>query len=147
MRLSQSYRGNMSFRKTINFLLASRFIALALILSLASLLAPVSVKAAMLQDAEQKLSAALLDFLGLFPAAVGSLRGRPDGERYRKGVRPSPAPTKEEREARVATLELNPNTDVTLQSRQPLAFAAIPLDQQGGQFTGCDPPGNQLTSR
>src|ERR1041384_4441114 len=40
------------------------------------------------------------------------------GNRERKGVRPSPPPSKAEREAKVAKLELNVASEIELKSRQ-----------------------------
>jgi len=60
-----------------------------------------------------------------------------DGDnRERKGVRPSPAPTKSEREARVAKLELNVAPEIELKSRQRLQLSAIPLDAEGNAIQG-----------
>ncbi len=134
VRLTLSSVRNLTFCK-INFISFSRLIAVVLILSLSSLLAPMPIKAAMLQDTRQKLG----DSWRWFALAFEGVRRSSSGERERKGVRPSPALTKEEREARVANLELNPSNDIVLQSKQPLAFTAIPLDQQGRTIHGLRP--------
>lgn len=119
----------------INFFPAYRFIAVVLIFSIGNLLAPTPAKAAMLQEFDQQLS----DSWCWLALELEGVRGGSDGERERKGVRPSPAPSKEERETQVATLELNPNIEVALQSRQPLVFTAIPLDRQGKTIHGLRP--------
>src|ERR1051325_4139515 len=58
------------------------------------------------------------------------------GNRERKGVRPAPAPTKAEREAKVARLELNVASEIELKSRQLLQLSAIPLDTDGNAIQG-----------
>src|ERR1051325_11480497 len=58
------------------------------------------------------------------------------GNRERKGVRPAPAPTKAEREAKVARLELNVAPEIELKSRQLLQLSAIPLDTDGNAIQG-----------
>src|ERR1051325_7925672 len=58
------------------------------------------------------------------------------GNRERKGVRPAPAPTKAEREAKVARLELNVAPEIELKSRQRLQLSAIPLDTDGNAIQG-----------
>src|SRR5690348_6243906 len=58
------------------------------------------------------------------------------GNRERKGVRPSPAPSKAERETKVAKLELNVAADVELKSRQRLQLSAIPVDADGNAIQG-----------
>ncbi len=52
------------------------------------------------------------------------------------GVRPQVPRTKAEHEARVASLRINPGDNVTLQSRQPMLFSAIPLDNEGNAIHG-----------
>jgi len=46
------------------------------------------------------------------------------------GVKPPAPPSKEEKEARVASLRINPAGEIVLQSREPMLFVAIPLDSQ-----------------
>jgi YD repeat-containing protein len=58
------------------------------------------------------------------------------GNRERQGVRPSPAPTKSEREAKVAKLELNVETKLELKSRQRFLLSAIPVDLEGNAIQG-----------
>ena len=52
------------------------------------------------------------------------------------GVKPQPPPTNSQREARVASLRINPKGEVTLQAGQPMLFSAIPLDSQGEPIQG-----------
>src|SRR2546425_183277 len=47
------------------------------------------------------------------------------------GVRPQTPQTKAEREARADSLVTNPRGTVTLQSREPMSFSAVPMDNQG----------------
>ena len=47
-----------------------------------------------------------------------------------RGIKPPSPPSKEEKEAAVASLRINPAGEVVLQSRQPILFVAIPLDSQ-----------------
>jgi len=58
------------------------------------------------------------------------------GNRERKGVRPPPAPTRAEREARVARLELNVAPEIELKSRQRMQLSAIPVDAEGNAIQG-----------
>jgi RHS repeat-associated protein len=90
-----------------------------------------------LQAAEQKLNAAGRDAWSWFASLLGPVATARNRER--KGVRPVPPQSKEEREARVASLELNPANEITLQSRQPLMFTAIPLDAEGNTVHGLRP--------
>ena len=52
------------------------------------------------------------------------------------GVKPQPPTDRIERAARVSSLRVNPSGDVVLQGREPLLFAAIPLDYQGSAIHG-----------
>ncbi|HSE32949.1 MAG TPA: hypothetical protein VLA93_15360, partial [Pyrinomonadaceae bacterium] len=52
------------------------------------------------------------------------------------GVRPREVPSRAEREATVATIQTNPEDEITLQSRQPMWFSAIPLDSSGTTIQG-----------
>lgn len=104
------------------------------------MLVPVPVSAAVLQVAERKLSGLGNDAWSRMQSVVGMLNsGANQGNHDRKGMRPAPAPTKEEREARVAALEINPANEITLQSRQPLMFTATPLGQEGKTIHGLRP--------
>lgn len=49
---------------------------------------------------------------------------------------PLPPPSNEERKAKVASLELNPSGNLTLQVEQPQMMGAIPLDKDGNLIQG-----------
>ena len=68
--------------------------------------------------------------------ALGGFGGSQSTNRERKGVRPSPAPTKAERNAKVAKLELNVGAEIELQSRQRFLLSAIPVDEAGNAIQG-----------
>lgn len=53
-----------------------------------------------------------------------------------RGLKPPPGQSKAEKEARVARLEINPEGQVRLQSRQPIVFTAVPLDGDGSAIHG-----------
>jgi RHS repeat-associated protein len=133
VRLTASCIRKVTFPKQ-NLTSRKRFIAVALIVSLSSLLAPLPVRAAMLQKAENSLSVAVHESWSWLDAAIGVSHGQQDPER--KGVRPLPAEGAEEREARVASLEINPANEITLQSGQPIGFTAIPLDAERNTVHG-----------
>jgi len=57
-------------------------------------------------------------------------RGMPQDQGSGRGIKPPSPPSKEEKEAAVASLRMNPANEVVLQSRQPMLFVAIPLDSQ-----------------
>src|SRR6202008_383159 len=61
--------------------------------------------------------------------ALGGFGGSQSTNRERKGLRPSPAPTKAERKAKVARLELNVADEIELKSRQRFLLSAIPVDE------------------
>jgi len=52
------------------------------------------------------------------------------------GVTPGPPPTKQEREAKVSKLRINPHDELTLQLGQVTMFSAVPLDQDGNTIHG-----------
>ncbi len=53
-----------------------------------------------------------------------------------RGTTPRLAPSKEESEARIASIQINPSGALVLQSRQPMLFAAIPTDSGGTAIHG-----------
>ena len=115
--------------------------ALTLMLVLTALLAPTPVAVAALKTTEQKLSVPGKHAWTWLTAIVGSLGLNASNTRNqeRRGVAPPSPPTKAEREARVASLELNPADEVLLKSREPLLFTAVPLDQAGEAIHGLLP--------
>lgn len=137
MRLTSLSLRNVPLYTEFNRRSPKRFIAIGLVLSLGSLLVPVPVQAAMSQNVEQRLSAAVRESWSWWEVAIGAWRGQEN--RVRKGVRPVPEEGKEEREARVASLEINPGNEVTLQSHEPLMFTAISLDAAGNTVHGVRP--------
>jgi hypothetical protein len=114
-----------------------QFIAIALIGTLIGLLTPAPVTATALHTTERKLTAVRAQAWQWLESVRNAL-GRMEvaGNRKRKGVKPPAPPTKAEREARVAALDLNPSTEVVLQSKQPFLFTATPLDQEGQAIHG-----------
>lgn len=52
------------------------------------------------------------------------------------GVRPVQPESKAEKQARVASIRLNPADNVVLKSREPMVFSAIPLDSDGTTIHG-----------
>jgi RHS repeat-associated protein len=125
-------------RFSLNFFALRRITAIALMLMFTVLLAPLRVQASVLQSFERKVSATGGDVWSWWDAMLGSFARGPS-DRGRKGVRPVPALSKDELEARVASLAMNPAEEITLQSRQPLTFTAIPLDAEGNTVHGVRP--------
>ena len=82
----------------------------------------------------QGVLAGWISFLSSLTRGKG--RGMPQSPGKGLGVKPSPPLSRENKEALVAALQVNPAGDVVLQSRQPMVFAAIPLDDQGMTVQG-----------
>jgi RHS repeat-associated protein len=57
-------------------------------------------------------------------------------ERNRPGIAPQAPPSKEERKAKVARIEVNPQGEIALQPQQPMILSAIPLDHDGNAVQG-----------
>jgi RHS repeat-associated protein len=70
------------------------------------------------------------------PQQRGDGRGMPSNPVNQPGARPEGPKSKAEKEVRVASLRINPSTEVTLQSREPLQLIAIPLDEQESPIQG-----------
>jgi RHS repeat-associated protein len=113
-------------------------ISISLIVLLVSLLMPGPVAAQALQSSgqvvlgwQQQLSS-YLDWL--------TKRSVKPQESGRRGVKPATPESKEEKQGRVASIEISPRNEVTLKSREPMIFTGIPLDSQGGTVQGltCD---------
>jgi RHS repeat-associated protein len=81
-----------------------------------------------LESAGMSLSGWLRSFKGNKSGAQGPPNSR--------GVKPGAAESKTDREARAASLQMNPSDNVVLQSRQPMLFTAIPLDRDGNAIHG-----------
>jgi len=97
------------------------------------LLVPAPVAAALIRTTDQTVRDEGNQIRAWLLAVFGTTG---DGTRERKGLRPAPAPTKAEREARVAKLELNVGADIELKSRQRLQLSAIPVDAEGNAIQG-----------
>jgi hypothetical protein len=115
-----------------------QIIAICLISVMIALLAPAPSAAAVLHTTDQSVRAAGTRVWTWFASALSALGSRTgQGEsREQKGVRPLAPPTKAEREAQVAAIELNVTSEIVLTSRQPLLLTAIPLDQEGRPIHG-----------
>jgi hypothetical protein len=81
---------------------------------------------------------ALLRFGGWFsaPQGTGSGNGMPPSPPLPPRIKPHGTPRKEEREARVDHIEINPDGDVTLSNGQSMHFVGIPLDIDGNAVHG-----------
>lgn len=66
----------------------------------------------------------------------GQSRGMPSAPVNRPGDKPLPPPSRLDREARVASIQINTQEAVVLQSREPMLFAGIPTDSEGGTIQG-----------
>jgi RHS repeat-associated protein len=104
---------------------------------------PAHVSAAALRDAFNGSSALALqlgDVLARLkrfaPSSRARHRGMPQMQDNGPGIHPSPPLSREEKEARVASIAINPDGAVVLQSQQPMWFSAIPLDDQESAVHG-----------
>jgi RHS repeat-associated protein len=119
----------------------ARFTALVLLVALAICAVPSPVAAAALRDAVRGWTALALQIGNTFgklrgvPASPAN-RGMPPTQENGRGIHPSPPPSREEKEARVASLALNPSDDVVLQSQQPMLFTAVPVDADDNAIHG-----------
>lgn len=113
-------------------------IAITLISVMISLLAPPSSATSVLQTTDKSVRAAGSQILTWLTSTWADLNSRASdgGNRVRKGVRPEPPKSKAEREAQVASIDLNVTGEIVLVSRQPLLLTAIPLDQDGKTIHG-----------
>lgn len=64
-----------------------------------------------------------------------------------RGVKPSSAESKAEKEARLARLEIEGSNPVIVQSQKPIWFTALPVDNEGSPIQGLKRNGNQVTSK
>ena len=110
--------------------LRRRFIASITIVFVAALLVPAPVAAAWIRATDESIRAGTNRIRAWFSSTSDGVN------RERKGVRPAPAPSKVEREAKVAKLELNVAAEIELQSRQRLQLSAIPVDAGGNAVQG-----------
>ena len=106
-----------------------KLIAIATIFFVTVLLVPVPVAAALIRSTDQTVRDGGHQIRTWLLSVFGTTSD--GGNRERKGVRPLTAPTKAEREARVARLELNVAPEIELKSRQRSQLSAIPVDAKG----------------
>src|ERR1044071_4800663 len=100
------------------------------ILFATTLLVPAPVAAAWIRTTDETVRARAMWLRSVFETMS-------DGAtRERKGVRPSPVPTKAEREAKVARIEINVSAEIELKSRQRLLLSAVPVDVEGNAVQG-----------
>jgi len=136
-RLARHTLRNSSFsnaaRKATAFLLLSSLIACSLPTVVAASAVRSAVKLSTVLGSSAKGSLEYGTGLLTFPNRGGA--GRTPRVPAPKGSRPVQQ-SREEREARVASLQLNPAGEVELQSGQPMQFSAIPLDFQGETVQG-----------
>lgn len=66
----------------------------------------------------------------------GQNRGMPATPNNLPGVKPQRPETKTERENKIASIVINPDHQVTLQSREPMDFSGIPVDARGNSVHG-----------
>jgi hypothetical protein len=70
------------------------------------------------------------------PQTASQNRGMPPSPINPPGFSPQRPEHKQEKEARIYKLDVNPSTDITLQTEQRMIFAAIPVDQDGNAIHG-----------
>ena len=114
--------------------LRRKFVATVTIVFVTVLLVPAPVAAAWIRTTDETIRAGGSEIRTWLLSILGAKSD--GGNRERKGVRPSPAPTKAERESKVAKLELNVAAEIELKSRQRLQLSAIPVDAAGNAVQG-----------
>ena len=130
----------MSTSLTVSHLSLRKIVAITLVVIITVMLVPVPAAAAILRSGEQGVSAAGNHAWSWLASVTGPLWSKPGAtNRQRNGVRPTAPLSKFEREALVASLDVNPAERVVLQSRQSLIFTAIPLDAAGNAIHGLRP--------
>jgi RHS repeat-associated protein len=105
---------------------------------------PVSVAAAVMREGMKRSNDLATRANATFASWWGSInsqdkgqrRGMPPSPMNPRGVKTPPPPSREDREDRAASIQVNPSDNVVLQSRQPMLFSAIPVDSQGGTIQG-----------
>lgn len=108
-----------------------RIVAIVSISVMIASLLPVSSAAAVLQATDNTVLATSSRVWTWFASTINLFWNRTNSQerRERRGVRPLPPVSKEEREAQVAAIELNVSGELVLTSRQRLSLSAIPLNQ------------------
>jgi RHS repeat-associated protein len=121
-----------------------RCLAILLLASMLTLSVPVSVAALVMREGMRRSTDLATRANATFASWVGSInsqdrgqsRGMPPSPMNPRGVKPPPPLSKEDSEARAASIQINPSGSVVLQSRQPMLFSAIPVDSQGVTIHG-----------
>jgi RHS repeat-associated protein len=122
----------------------SRYTAIVLLASMLTLSVPAPVAAAVMRegmrrstDLATRANAAFFSWFGSINSQDrGQRRGMPPPPMNSRGVKPPPPPSREDNEARAASIQINPSGSLVLQSRQPMLFSAIPVDSQGVTIQG-----------
>ncbi|HET6979733.1 MAG TPA: hypothetical protein VFI24_25600, partial [Pyrinomonadaceae bacterium] len=123
------------FTRQISRFAIRRLIAVIVSSLLVFSLVPTPVTAAVLHTTQKTVSESVSKTWAWL-RALGGFRESQGTNRERKGVRPSAAPTKAERKAKVAKLELNVGDEIELKSRQRFSLSAIPVDREGNAIHG-----------
>ena len=121
-----------------------RYTAFVLLASMLTLSVPTEVLAAVIREGLRGSTGLATRAEAGFASSFGSLplwsraqsRERPAAPIDERGVSIRSALSKEESEARTASIQINPAGAVVLQSRQPMLFAAIPTDSKGTALQG-----------
>ena len=122
----------------------NRYLALFIFASLLICSLPAPVNAAALRDTisvSTALANRAQDALALWIRFFSSVRhapgkGMPQTLPTRAGVTPGPPPSKQDRESKVARIQISPAGDVVLQPQQPINFVALPVDDEGKAIQG-----------
>jgi hypothetical protein len=122
------------FTRPLSDSLRRKFVAVVTIFFVTALLVPAPAAAAWIRTTDETVRARGNE-IRAWLLSIPELT-RNGGSRERKGVRPSLAPTKAEREAKVSELELNVAAELELKSRQRLQLSAIPVDVEGNAIQG-----------
>lgn len=116
-----------------------RYTAIVLLVSIFTLSVPVPAVAVVVREAllrshelATRAGDAFASWLGsINPQDRSQRHGMPSPPVNKRGVQPAAPPSKKDREAQTASIQINPSGNVVLESRQPMWFSAIPVDSQG----------------
>lgn len=111
-----------------------RYIAIMLALIMLNASAPSATASTLALQAFTRLNDAAGQTWGDIKGWFNSRRSQDSTPR--RGVKPREPESNAERESRIASLEVNPGRSVTLQSREPITFAAVPFDSEGTPIHG-----------
>lgn len=120
------------YTRRISQVSSRKIVSVGLITILIALLVPKPVGAAMLHSMGQSVRAGSAFARNLWERKSNN----DERNRERKGVRPAPPQSKAEREAKVASIQLNVGSEIQLSSRQPMLLMAIPVNQEGQAIHG-----------